>query len=292
MNVSFPNRNEMRAFSREHGIAYNDTVRDVVRLAAIAHLTDRNFLNTDCVLVGGMAMRLRGSTRFTIFDTDSSIRHPPVDTDVVADSLSLKSDDLEIESKDRRRWIEGAMIITAKPVAYRAYFAGTATAPIEDEFSLTVSERGLNMPPEWLKLVVPDYPTLTFDPIPAIPVMHLDEQTAEKILGWCGNSMAKHYSDLGWIARHLGDELNGETLREQCEGKLKVNRTLMPALRGLKEVKDLLPALAEPDKYFGPLNKEKDRRTTSVRFVGEGITLDEAKHYVRERIIPLLEPAQ
>ena len=107
MNIAFPSREEMRDFSRENDVAYSDTVRDVVRLTAIAHLSESNFLNKDCVLVGGMAMRLRGSNRFTIFDTDSSLRHPPVNPDAVADSLTLKSDDLEIEPKDQRSWREG-----------------------------------------------------------------------------------------------------------------------------------------------------------------------------------------
>lgn len=68
----------MVAFRRANGLEYPDVVRDVVRLAAIANMREQNFLNKDCVLVGGMGLRLRGSTRFTIFDTDSSIRKPPV----------------------------------------------------------------------------------------------------------------------------------------------------------------------------------------------------------------------
>lgn len=288
MNINFPTREEMRNFSREHGLEYSDVVRDVVRLAAVANMRAENFLNEDCVLVGGMALRLRGSNRFTIFDTDSSVRKPPVDKDAVTDGLTMKTDNLEIEPKDQFSWAEGRLILTAKPVVYKAFFAGTATKAIEGEFSLTVSERGLGEAPEWLGLTVQSYPTLVFDPAPLVPVMQLDEQTAEKVLGWCGNSMAKHYVDLGWISRELGDELDGETLRKEVENKLTVNRKLIPAFRGFRDVTDLIPPLAEPEQYFGPLNRERDRRTGSLKFVGNGMSLDAAKVYIGKRIIPLL----
>lgn len=278
----------MRDFSQAHGLQYSDVVRDVVRLAAVANMRAENFLNKDCVLVGGMGLRLRGSNRFTIFDTDSSVRKPPIDKDAVTDGLTMKTDDLEIEPKDQRSWAEGSLILTAKPVVYKAFFAGTPTKGIEGEFSLTVSERGLGEAPEWLELAVRSYPTLVFDPTPLVPVMQLDEQTAEKILGWCGNSMAKHYVDLGWICRELGDALDGEILRNEVENKLAVNRKLIPAFRGFGQIADLIPPLADPEKFFGPLNREKDRRTGSLKFVGDGMSLDEAKAYIRERIVPLL----
>lgn len=78
MNFRLPTRPEMAAFSKSNELVYSDVVRDVVRLVAIAHLREVGFLNEDCVLVGGMALRLRGSDRFTIFDTDSSMRRPPI----------------------------------------------------------------------------------------------------------------------------------------------------------------------------------------------------------------------
>ena len=91
------------------------------------------------------------------------------------------SDDLEIDPADPAYWTTNKSLQTAKPINYRAYFAGTATNPIEGEFSLTVNQRGLNMETEWLDLRTP-YPSLAFDPPIKVPVMHLVEQTAEKIL--------------------------------------------------------------------------------------------------------------
>lgn len=71
--------------------------------------------------------------------------------------------------------------MTAKPVKYKAYFAGTATVPI-----------------------------------------------------------AKHYVDVGWIARELAGDLDGATLRAQCQKKLEVNRRLFKAFDALTTVEDLI----------------------------------------------------
>lgn len=289
MTVAFPRRAELSDFAQANAIPYTDVVRDVVRLAAVAHLREANFLHRDLVLVGGMALRLRGSNRFTIFDTDSSTRTPPTKEDELTAALTFQTDDLEILPEDPNYWLTGKQIVTAKPVTYKAYFAGTAAKPIEDEFSLTVNERGLELAPDWLKLRVPDYPGLVFDPIPDIPVMALDEQTAEKIMGWCGNSLAKHYVDLGWIGRELADKLDGETLRAMCDRKLEVNRSIFPGYEDFNGLEDLIAPLAEPDSYFGPNNYEKDIKAGSLRFIGNGMSLDEAKAHVRDKIVPLLE---
>ncbi len=289
MKITFPRRQELSAFARDNEIVYADVVRDVVRLAAVAHLRETDFLHRDLVLVGGMALRLRGSNRFTIFDTDSSTRNPPTEEDELTAALKLETDDLEIAPEDPSYWLTRNQIVTAKPVKYKAYFAGTATKPIEDEFSLTVNERGLALVPDWLRLRVPDYPGLAFDPVPDIPVMALDEQTAEKIMGWCGNSLAKHYIDLGWIGRELADELDGPTLRAMCERKLEMNKNLFSGFENFAGVKDLIPPLTDPDTYFGPNNFDRNIRAGSLRFVGNGMSLDEAKSYVRDKIVPLLK---
>lgn len=288
MKIAFPRRQELSAFAKDNGIVYADVVRDIVRLAAVAHLRETNFLHRDLVLVGGMALRLRGSNRFTIFDTDSSTRNPPTEEDELTAALKLETDDLEITPEDPSYWLTRNQIVTAKPVKYKAYFAGTATKPIEDEFSLTVNERGLELAPDWLKLRVPDYPSLAFEPVPDIPVMALDEQAAEKIMGWCGNSLAKHYIDLGWIGREMAEELDRTTLRAMCERKLEVNQSFFTGFKDFAGIEDLIPPLTDPDAYFGPNNFDRDIRAGSLRFVGNGMSLDEAKACVREKIVPLL----
>jgi hypothetical protein len=287
VNVSFPLRGEIQAVAKNAGLPYSDAVRDIVRLVAVAQLCSKSFLNEDCVLVGGMALRLRGSSRFTIFDTDSSTRRTPISEQDIADGLSFTADELEISPEDPAYWTRSKKLRTAQPVKYKAFFAGTATVPIEDEFSLTVNERGLMMPPEWFDLLTP-YPSLIFDPVPPVPVMHVVEQTAEKILGWCGNSLAKHYLDLGWIARDCLGELDAERLREQCEVKLRINKELFEDFERFNGVDDLVEPLDNPDRYFGPLNRDRDRRETGIRFLDDPMSLEEAKAHIRKGILPLL----
>lgn len=287
MSISYPLPREISAIGKASGLEYPDTVRDIVRLVAIAHLRSKNFLNEDCVLVGGMALRLRGSNRFTIFDTDSSARRGPIDEKDISDSIHLTTEELEMTPEDPAYWTNSKQLRTAQPIKYKAYFAGSATTPVEDECSLTVNERGLKMPAQWFDLRTP-YPSLTFDPMPQIPVMHLIEQTAEKILAWCGNSLAKHYLDLGWIAGELADELDGQTLRAQCEEKLETNRRLFSDFQRFGGVEDLIDPLREPDRYFGPLNREKNRREQDIRFLGNRMSLEDAKGHVRRTIVPLL----
>lgn len=287
MSISFPLRGEIQAIARRAGLPYSDAVRDIVRLVAIAQLRGKDFLNEDCVLVGGMALRLRGSNRFTIFDTDSSTRRAPVDERDITEGLRFSADELEIVPEDPAYWTSGKKLKTAQPVRYRAFFAGTATTPIEDEFSLTVNERGLTMQPEWFDLRTP-YPSLVFDPVPQVPVMHLVEQTAEKILGWCGNSLAKHYLDLGWIARDLPDELDGERLREQCQVKLEINKELFDDFGRFNHADDLVEPLNSPEHYYGPLNRDRDRRKSGIHFLGNSMSLEEAKEHIRRGILPLL----
>lgn len=287
MSISFPLRREIQAVAKRAGLPYSDAVRDIVRLVAIAQLCSKGFLNEDCVLVGGMALRLRGSNRFTIFDTDSSTRRAPVSERDIADGLSFSADELEIIPGDPAYWTNSKKLRIAQPVKYKAFFAGTATVPLEDEFSLTVNERGLTMPPEWFDLRTP-YPSLIFDSVPRVPVMHVVEQTAEKILGWCGNSLAKHYLDLGWIARDLFDELDGERLQEQCNVKLRINKDLFNGFDRFDGVDDLVEPLSEPDQYYGPFNRDRERRETGIHFLGDPMSLEEAKSHVRKGIVPLL----
>ena len=118
--------------------------------------------------------------------------------------------------------------------------------------------------------------------------MHLVEQTAEKILGWCGNSLAKHYLDLGWIARELAEGLNGGQLREQCDVKLRINKELFADFDRFADVDGLVAPLERPDQYYGPLNRDRDRRATGIHFLGNPMSLEEAKTHVREGILPLL----
>lgn len=63
----------------------------------------------------------------------------------------------------------------------------------------------------------------------------------------------------------------------------------LPGYEDFSGVDDLIASLTDPEAYFGPDNYEREIRAGSLRFVGNAMSLDEAKASGRERIVPLLE---
>ena len=66
MIADWPTGYDIERYTEEHGLDFDDITRDIVRIATIAHLLDTGVLDDDFVLTGGVALRLRGSNRFTI----------------------------------------------------------------------------------------------------------------------------------------------------------------------------------------------------------------------------------
>jgi Nucleotidyl transferase AbiEii toxin, Type IV TA system len=286
--VSYPDPDEIEAHARRLELDPSDVVRDVARLAAIEQLCTRGFLNEDCVLVGGMALRLRGSGRFTVFDTDTSLRRPPLDELGLSEQLTILTDDLEVRPADGPYWERRAKLTIAQPINYSAYFASATSEPVTDEFSFTVNERGLNLPAEWLALTSP-YDGLVFSVDPLVPVMQLTEQTAEKIVAWAAASLAKHYLDLGWIAKSFSAELDPAPLQEQSLAKLESGRVTHPtAYTHLTDLESLRRPLLNPVGYFGPLNQAQNLRGEGIKFSADRMTLDEAKAEIASKLVPLL----
>jgi Nucleotidyl transferase AbiEii toxin, Type IV TA system len=283
----YPGPEQLEDYATRFELPLADVIRDIARLAGIAHLRSAGFLNEDCVLVGGMALRLRGSSRFTVFDTDTSLRSGNLDEKALASGLTVTTDDLEIEPAEADYWEFRTKLTIAQPIRYRAYFPA-ALSPVRDRFSFTVNRRGLNLGAEWFDLRT-EYPGLVFSEPVSVPVMHLTEQTAEKIVAWAAASLAKHYLDLGWIAMSSGDELDGAELRRQCEVKLEAGREAFPrAYEALPDMQSLHRALVDPKGYFGPLNQERDLKSKGIRFTGARMTLEEAREYAITRLAPLL----
>jgi len=286
--VRWPDPDDIDRYEEANpGLAAAEIVRDIVRLATIAELCEQGFLNADCVLTGGMALRLRGSSRFTVFDTDCSMRGR-LDEVELAGSLDIRTDELIVRPDDGTNWSRGRRITIAQPIQYEAYFASVGLGPVTDRFSFTVNMRGLENPATWVSLLHP-YPELVFSDEILVPVMNIGEQAAEKTVGWAASSLTKHYLDLAWIGREFGESLDKPELQRLCRRKLEVNAKIFPgAYENLRDLPDLLVPLAKPDTYYGPLNTERDHRAQTIRFMGNQISWAEAQALVRGRIIPRL----
>jgi len=130
------------------GVPRDAIIRDVARLVTFAQMVHDDELNDDLVLTGGMAMRLRGSPRFTMSDTDTSRRIPEApDRDRLAEALTVDHSELTVSPGDVLGWKPGKKLVIARPVDYEAYFAGIGGAAVEGEFTFTVSGVVWSNPP-------------------------------------------------------------------------------------------------------------------------------------------------
>ena len=98
-----------------------DALRDIARLVAIHQMTvETKFLNDNCVLCGGVAMRFYGSRRFTVTDTDTdtdtSYRLDDWDELDLQAALDIEVEDLTIEAGDPAYWQRKNRLTTAQPV--------------------------------------------------------------------------------------------------------------------------------------------------------------------------------
>jgi hypothetical protein len=101
--AAWPSGYDVERYTEEHGLDFEDITRDIVRIAAIAHLLDAGILDGDFVVTGGMTLRLRGSDRFTIKDTDSSLRGR-LDELELTGMLRLDTDQLQVYPDPGTNW--------------------------------------------------------------------------------------------------------------------------------------------------------------------------------------------
>jgi hypothetical protein len=82
----WPRPDDLARYHEQLGVPPEAIIRDIVRIVSVAQLVHDGVLGEDWVLSGGMGMRLRGSTRFTMSDTDTSRRGGAPDRDELADA--------------------------------------------------------------------------------------------------------------------------------------------------------------------------------------------------------------
>jgi hypothetical protein len=288
---SYPDVEELEEHANQvERLELLDVVRDVVRIISVAHMAENGFLNAGCVLTGGMGLRLRGSTRFTRYDTDSSLSGPLEEVELVG-HLTLNTDQLVVTPDPGDYWDRRVRLITAQPINFEAFFAAVDPAnPPKGTFSFTISQRGLNLKPDWLPLFSP-YKGLQFTKEILVPVMHVTEQAAEKAVGWAAHSLAKHYFDLAWLGENHADEIEQPEFYKQAKSKLDIGHAAFPAAyKDLREVEDLFKPLYEPQKWAGPLSREGGMRVSQVHYIGSAMNWAQAVLLVRDKIITNLFP--
>ncbi len=144
-------------------------------------------------------MRCLDSPRMSVFDGDTSSRSEP-DPEVLRDAISHDEEEITIQAG---AWRRGDELITFRPVEYEARFSQLAGA--RDEFSLSVSHRGVERPALW-RALNHRYPFPLLAQEIEVPIMDPDEILAEKIVAWWLFGHAKHYNDIAFlVARMVSD---------------------------------------------------------------------------------------
>jgi hypothetical protein len=284
----WPLPDDVDRYARELRMPRDAIVRDIARLVTVAQMVYGGELGDDFVLTGGMAMRLRGSPRFTMSDTDSSRRpREAPDRDYLADALAVDQAELTVTPGDTLGWKPGKQLVIARPVDYAAYFAGVGATPVEGEFTFTVSWRGLIEPSQHLLLIHP-YPELEL-PRTLVPVMNLTEQLAEKIVGWCAHGLMKHYVDVAWAFYRLADQIDTGRLGPLVDAKLAVGHELFPnEYMAFPDRAALRTALEDPDTHIPPQGDASDDKAKQLRFDAAALNKQQAIHIMRSRVVPAL----
>jgi hypothetical protein len=135
LELDYPSDEFIVEFARRHRLAPVDVLRDIARLVAIHQMTvESKFLNDNCVLCGGVAMRFYGSHRFTITDTDASYRLDDWNELNLETALNIEVEDLEIEAGDSAYWDRRTQLTTAQPVNFTEQFSNFRTDPQQRRF--------------------------------------------------------------------------------------------------------------------------------------------------------------
>jgi hypothetical protein len=238
------------------GLTEEQVVRDIARIVCIVNLVRNGTLDgTNTVLCGGMAMRCLDSPRMSIFDGDTSSRLTP-DAEALRDAISYEEEDMAISAGP---WEPGNDLITFRPVEYDARFSQLPAA--RDEFSLSISHRGVERPALWRPLNH-RYPFPVLAEEIDVPIMDPDEILAEKLVAWWLFGHAKHYNDIAFLGLRLyADDRRDmdpdarQLVRRLVEIKLERNRDVSRAHAG--RVAALSQAererrLAQPDDHVDP----------------------------------------
>jgi hypothetical protein len=267
------------------------TVRDLARIAEIAHLIDEGFIGTRAVLAGGMAMRLRGSSRLTMLDADlTATRAEDVSEDEVLDVLEVETDEITIVPERVQR---GSELLTVVPVSFAMRPPPAPLARQDRFFKVDFSSRGLELEPDRLPFRH-DYPFELGLEGAEISTMALVEAIAEKTVGYGMFRIAKHYSDLAFAVDVFPEDItaDAETLRQVTRKKLEgfVNR--FPQIARTSGISDVasLRAPFTSDLYLRVVKAQWEQ---DVRYVGGAAhqyTFQQAYDLVTGRLVPLLFP--
>jgi Nucleotidyl transferase AbiEii toxin, Type IV TA system len=289
VDIAYPSDRQILDLARELRLPPAAIVRDIVRMVEVLHLVERGFLNDDCVLTGGMALRCYKSSRVTMRDADTSSRYAVSDEELVA-ALEYEDDHVSIRPSAPASWPPRYKLRTVHPVDYDPAFTGIALTDVRDrQFSLTVNMRGLDCPAVW-KPLLHHYPWVLWEGEGEVPCMEIGEILAEKVCGYCIHADPRHYSDLAFVGGTQWGRLKPRTEEIRRLVATKLDRNLRYQRNQCQKAN-----IAAYDDLRLPLESPErlgvDANWGDVRYAATGVTafdFADARYVVAKRVIPLL----
>lgn len=268
------------------------TLRDISRLVEIDHLLDEGFLSDDIVLGGGMAMRLRGSSRLTMKDADLSAKpKQKLTQDEILDVLEVQDEAITIVPG---KVTEKTALFEIYPLTFTFDKPPAAIDDSERRFKVDLAIRGLELPAQWVSLSH-SYPfSLGFENR-QVPIIALLEHVAEKSVGYGIFKDPRHFSDLAFFADRFPGELAAEAdvVSSIAKKKFEGNRQRLGErlLRGHRVTDYESMKHAYTDDYFlRPLKALWASKLDYVGGIGGAYTFNQALALVQERVVPVLFP--
>jgi len=297
--VKYPDPQAISDFSAATGLRTALVIRDIVRIAEIFNLLDEEFLGTQAVLTGGMALRLFASTRVSIRDLDVSVvgKGSALTVEELEGLLEYEDAQVTIAPRSAEEWTRRELY-QAKPLAFEQRFNPVTLAEADSWISVDVSLRGLELDPVPMKFIH-GYPFSLGVEDEIVAVMHPVEILAEKAVAYGIYRLSKHRADLAYMTttlpKWLGEddwlERNGDEIRRVARVKFDANmerhdRTL--ANQGIDSFDDMRESFEHPERFAVDAGWD-----STVFFHGraaEIFTYDNAVRLVKLRVVPVLWP--
>lgn len=297
--VSYPDPQAISDFAKATGLRSALVIRDIVRIAEIFNLLNAEFLGSQAVLTGGMALRLFASTRVSIRDLDVSVvgKGSALTVEELERLLEYEDRQVTIVPRQRGTWTRRELY-QAKPLTFEQRFNPATLAEADSWISADVSLRGLELKPVPMKFIH-GYPFSLGVEDEIVDVMNPVEILAEKAVAYGIFRLSKHLADLAYMSttlpKWLGDDdwlaRNADEIRRIAHVKFDANmerydKTL--AEQGIGSFDDMRGGFEHPEH-----SGVDTGWNSSVFFHGraaEIFTYKGAAHLVKLRIVPLLWP--
>lgn len=244
------------AAEQRTGLLRGQILTMVAKSAAVRHVAQSD-AGKNFVLKGGTLLtHVYKSPRQSIADADYLHLDADVMTDEVESALQVDEGNFtmttEMRFDDARSAFEGKGTFRFEDIHIRR--------PRDRELKITVSIRKGERLDEPNEPLIYHDPTLTAPSFFAVEGLSVDELSAEKLLGWCSKDLAKHFVDLAYVARSLGEKVDHDRVAELVKKKFALEGdSFRYRSVGVSSPEDLAGRFVDQERLRGLLHEDWGR---------------------------------